>query len=80
MATPAIIVVVTVALVSLVVLAVAVLFVVTQVQTLSASLKDLKESLDPTLSDLTAETEEVQRRLEQVSTAAAKITPPKRSR
>lgn len=78
MATPAIIVVVTVALVCLVVLAVTVLFLVSQVQVLTKNLKELQSSLEPTLNDLSAETQEVQRRLERVSTEAARITPPRR--
>lgn len=80
MSTPAIIVLVTVALVSLLTLAVTVLFLVTQVKVLTANLKDLQTSLAPTLADLNAESAEMQRRLERVSTEAAKITPPRASR
>ena len=80
MATPAVIVVVTVALVSLVVLVVTVLFLLTQVRMLTASLKELRAALEPTLNDLSAETEEAQRRVERVSAQAARLRQPKRSR
>lgn len=69
MATPALIVVIVAAIVSLSVLTVTILLVATQVRQLVTTLGRVQQELDPHLANLSAGTEETQRRLERVSEA-----------
>lgn len=73
MATPALIVVITVALLSLVVLALTVAVLVGHLKRLSATLSTLKADLEPSLASLAADAEVTRAELERVSGSVSGI-------
>ncbi|MBW3658944.1 MAG: hypothetical protein KY457_09920 [Actinobacteria bacterium] len=71
MATPALIVVISVALLTLVVLASTIAVLVGHLRRLSATLSQMKQELEPSLSSLAADAEVTRAELERVSDAMA---------
>ncbi len=75
MATPVLVVVITVAVLTVIIVAVMTLFMVQSIKRLKASVSELQEQVLPSVERLQAETAVVQRQLEQVSEAAQEISP-----
>lgn len=73
MATPALIVVVTVALATLVVLGVTIVYLLQHLKRLTATLRGLQEQLDPTLQQLGRDAEITSAELGRVSAAAERL-------
>ena len=73
MATPALIVVISVALLTLVVLALTVAVLVGHLKRLSATVSQMKQDLEPSLSSLAADAEVTRAELERVSDSMAGV-------
>lgn len=73
MATPAAIVVVTIAITTLAALAMGLVLLLRHLQGLLATLRSVQQDLEPTLTALRADVEVTQRELERVSEAAAQL-------
>lgn len=73
MATPALIVVITIALVSVAALTLAVVVLLGQLKRLTATVADLQIRLEPALDRLSRDAEVTQRELERISAAAARL-------
>ncbi|MDX1620039.1 MAG: hypothetical protein R3320_03555 [Nitriliruptorales bacterium] len=74
MATPALVVLVTVGAVSVGAIAVAVIFLLQHLKSLAATLRDVNEELQPALEQLAKDAAVTQRELERVSEAAARLS------
>lgn len=73
MATPAVIVVVTVALATLVALGLTIVYLLQHLRTMTATLRDLQDRLDPTLQQLSRDAEITSAELARVSQAAGQL-------
>lgn len=73
MATPALVVLVTVGAVSVGAIAVAVIFLLQHLKSLAATLRDVNEELQPALQQLAKDAEVTQRELERVSESASRL-------
>jgi hypothetical protein len=73
-ATPALIVVISVALLTLVALAITVLLLLGHLRKLTGTLSRMRQDLDPSLTALNADAEVTRAELERVSSAAAQLS------
>lgn len=78
MATPALVILVTIAAVSVGAIAVAVIFLLQHLKSLAATLRRLQDELQPALEQLARDAEVTQRELERVSDAASRLSDERR--
>lgn len=74
MATPALVVVVTIGAISVGAIAVAIIFLLQHLKSLAATLREVQTELQPALEQLARDAEVTQRELERVSEAASRLS------